>query len=106
MSSPRTLAWPSTWAPAGTASVRHVATLVVVATLPLTYAMTVRVVFPLKIYELVLCLCAALMLWEGRVVVAPGLGRLASPIYWFLAWSACVIAVRLAIPLRDRKSVV
>ena len=99
MSSPRTLAWPSTWAPAGTASVRHVATLVVVVTLPLTYAMTVRVVYPLKIYELVLCLCAALMLWEGRVVVAPGLGRLARPIFWFLAWSACVIAVRLAIPL-------
>ena len=34
----------------GTTSVRHYATLVVVGTLPLTYAMTLRVVFPLKIF--------------------------------------------------------
>ena len=78
---------------------RHLATLVVVATLPLTYAMTLRVVFPLKLYELVLCLCAGLMLWEGRIVLAPGLARFARPILALLAWAAVVLCVRLASPL-------
>lgn len=78
---------------------RHFATLVVVGTLPLTYAMTLRIVFPLKIYELVLCVCAGLMFWEGRVVLAPGIARYARPIGAFLAWSAFVLCIRLAIPL-------
>lgn len=99
MAQARSLSLPSTWVPASTASVRHVAALVVVATLPLTYAMTVRVVFPIKIYELVLCVCAALMAWEGRVVLAPGMLRFAKPILWLLAWSAVVLAIRLAWPL-------
>jgi hypothetical protein len=83
----------------GTASVRHLATLVVVGTLPLTYAMTLRVVFPVKIYELVLCICAAMMLWEGRVVLAPGLRRYVWPIVLLLAWATAVLCVRLAFPL-------
>lgn len=82
-----------------TASVRHHATLLIVGTLPLTYAMTLRIVFPLKIYELVLCLCAGMMLWEGRVVLAPGLVRYAKPIAAFLAWAALVLCLRLAFPL-------
>jgi hypothetical protein len=82
-----------------TASVRHLATLLIVGTLPLTYAMTVRVVFPLKIYELLLCFCAAFMVWEGRMVLAPGLARYARPILWFLAWSAAVLTLRLVVPL-------
>lgn len=83
----------------GTVTVRHLATLIVVGTLPFTYAMTLRVVFPLKIYELVLCLCAATVAWEGRVVLAPGLGRFARPVLALLAWSALVLVVRLALPL-------
>ncbi len=82
-----------------TASVRHYATLLIVATLPFTYAMTVRVVFPVKIYELVLCVCAALIAWQGRAVLAPGLARFAKPICSLLAWSAFVLAIRLAFPL-------
>jgi O-Antigen ligase len=82
-----------------TTSVRHVATLIVVASLPLTYAMTLRVVFPLKIYELVLCVCAATMFWEGRIVLVPGIARFARPIFAFLAWAALVLCVRLAFPL-------
>jgi O-antigen ligase len=85
----------------GTSSVRHLATLVVVATLPLTYAMTVRVVFPLKIYELVLVVCAVLTVWEGRLVTAPGIARFARPILIFLAWSVAVLCVRLAFPLES-----
>ncbi len=84
-----------------TRSVRHLATLVVVGTLPLTYAMTLRIVFPIKIYELVLCICGALMLWEGRIVLAPGLARFARPILAFLVWSVLVLAFRLAVPLES-----
>ena len=82
-----------------TASVRHLATLVVVGTLPLTYAMTLRVVFPVKIYEVVLLICGALMLWEGRVVLAPGLARYTMPVVGLLAWASAVLCVRLAFPL-------
>ena len=82
-----------------TTSVRHLATLVVVGTLPLTYAMTLRVVFPVKIYEVVLVICGALMLWEGRIVLAPGLARYAKPVFALLAWASAVLCVRLAFPL-------
>ena len=95
------LSLPAAYTTPSTASVRHYATLVIVATLPLTYAMTVRVVFPLKISELVLCLCAAFMLWEGRVVLAPGLARFARPVFTLLAWSVAVLCFRLAIPLES-----
>lgn len=95
----QTLALQPSLASSGIGSVRHLATLVVVATLPLTYAMTLRVVFPLKIYELVLCLCGAFMCWEGRVVLAPGMARYARPVFAFLAWSTLVLCVRLALPL-------
>ena len=84
-----------------TASVRHAATLVIVGTLPLTYAMTIRLVFPFKIYELVLCICAALMFWEGRLVLAPGLARFAKPILTFLAWAALVLCLRLTFRLES-----
>ncbi|MBC7842686.1 MAG: O-antigen ligase family protein [Gemmatimonadaceae bacterium] len=82
-----------------TASLRHLATLVVVATLPLTYAMTVRVIFPIKIYEVLLVFCVLLAAWEGRLVLAPGLGRFARPIVAFLGWSVAVLCIRLAVPL-------
>jgi len=87
------------YATPSTASVRHLATLVVVGTLPLTYAMTLRVVFPVKIYEVVLLICGALMLWEGRVVLAPGLGRYTKPVVGLLVWASAVLCVRLAFPL-------
>ena len=80
-------------------SVRHVATLVVVATLPLTYAMTVRIGFPLKIYELVLVLLGGVLLWEGRITLAPGLSRLTRPVLALLCWAAVVVSVRIAFPL-------
>jgi hypothetical protein len=90
---------PESTSTPSTRSVRHIGTLLVVGTLPLTYAMTLRIVFPIKIYELVLCICGALMLWEGRIVLAPGLARFARPILAFLAWSVLVLAFRLAVPL-------
>ena len=92
---------PTTIGAPSTSSVRHLATLVVVATLPLTYAMTLRIVFPIKIYELVLCVCAALMLREGRVILAPGMSRFTRPIVAFLTWSAAVLVIRIAVPLES-----
>jgi O-Antigen ligase len=83
----------------GKASVRHLATLVIVATLPLTYAMTLRVVFPIKIYEFILCICAVVVAWDGRLLLAPGLWRYAKPLFLFLAWCALVLTLRLAMPL-------
>lgn len=82
-----------------TASVRHVATLIVVATLPLTYAMTIPLVFPVKIYEVALCVCALVMAWDGRAVFAPGLGRFTAPVLALLVWAAAVLVIRIAIPL-------
>ena len=95
----QSLSVQSAYATPRTTSVRHYATLIVVGTLPLTYAMTLRVVFPVKIYELVLCVCAGLMVWEGRFVLAPGLRPFARPILAFLAWASLVLVVRLAFPL-------
>lgn len=90
---------PARVAHSSSTSVRQFATLVVVGTLPFTYAMTLRVVFPLKMYELVLCLCAATAAWEGRLVLAPGLSRFAKPIFALLVWAAVVLVVRLVFPL-------
>lgn len=95
----QSLTLPPAYATPSASSVRHYATLIVVATLPLTYAMTLRVVFPVKIYELVLCICAVLMAWEGRFILAPGLRPFARPILAFLAWASVVLVVRLAVPL-------
>jgi hypothetical protein len=95
----RSLPLGAAWVPASASSVRHVVTLCVVVTLPLTYAMTIRLVFPVKIYELLLCLCAAVMAWEGRALLAPGMSRFAKPVFTFLAWSALVVAFRLMVPL-------
>jgi len=83
----------------GGTSVRHLATLVIVATLPLTYAMTLRIVFPVKIYEVALVVCAAFMVWEGRLILAPGLAPFAKPIIQLLGWAAAVLCFRLALPL-------
>ena len=80
-------------------SVRQVATLIIVATLPLTYAMTLRIVYPIKIYDFILVLAAACVLWEGRLIVAPGLARFSTPILLLLGWSTAVLCFRFALPL-------
>ncbi len=85
----------------GSTSVRELATLVIVATLPLTYAMTLRIVYPIKIYDLVLVLLAGVVVWEGRIIVAPGLSRFFTPIVLLLGWSIAVLSFRFAVPLES-----
>jgi O-antigen ligase len=78
---------------------RTVLACVVVATLPLTYAMTVRLGFPLKIYELALIALAVISAAAGRFRVVPGVWRYVAPLAAFLALGCVVLAVRLAVPL-------
>lgn len=80
-------------------SVRHLLTLMIVASLPFTYGLTVRVVFPIKIYEVLLCLCVALVAAEGRAVTAPGLRPFVEPVAAFLITCAVVVSFRLVLPL-------
>src|SRR5687767_8296216 len=85
-------------APSATGSVRRTLILVAVATLPFTYAITVDLSFPLKIYEVVLVLVLLTYLLDLRLPVPPGafvpLRRLA----WFAVAAGVLTLVRFAIP--------
>ncbi len=76
-------------------SLRAMAALTVVATLPLTYALTVPVGFPLKIYELVLAGLLVIAMAEGRIRVAPGLRPYVEPLLAFLVFASVVLVFRL-----------
>ncbi len=74
---------------------RTAAGLTIVATLPLTYALTIPVGFPLKIYELVLGGLLLIALVDGRMRVAPGLKPYVDPLVAFLVVTTIVLVVRL-----------
>ena len=93
------LALPRPFAGPRIASLRHHATLGVVATLPFTYALTVPVGFPLKMYEVILCFLVLVVILQGKLVLAPGVARIAQPVVVLLAWAMLVLCVRIAIPL-------
>ena len=78
---------------------RHWASLAVAATLPFTYAMTVDVGFPFKVYELLLLALGLVALLEGRLVVAPGVLAHLRPMAWLWLWAAGWLAYRIAQPL-------
>ena len=99
MSLPLVLA--STYSRPRVTSLRHSATLFIVATLPLTYALTIPVGFPLKIYEVILLGVAVLVIGDGKLVLAPGVSRVCEPVIALLAWAAILIPVRIAFPLRS-----
>lgn len=79
-------------------SVRTAAALAVLATLPFTYALTIRVGFPLKLYELVLVASAVIAFAEGRVRVARGSLRVLAPMLLFAVWAMAGTAYRLVAP--------
>lgn len=91
-------AMPPATAPAAL-SVRQWAALVVTATLPFTYALTIPVGFPLKIYEMVLVALGLMTVLDGRLRVAPGTLRVLAPMLWLWPWAAVGLAYRLALPL-------
>lgn len=80
-------------------SVRQAAALAVTATLPFTYALTVDVGFPFKLYELVLLALGLLVAVEGRLRVAPGTWGTLAPMLRLWPWAAAVLAWRIAVPL-------
>jgi O-antigen ligase len=83
----------------GALPVRRVAALAIVATLPLTYALTLPVGFPLKIYEVVLAGLLILAISEGRILLAPDIRRFTAPLGVFLAFITVVLVCRLAVRL-------
>ena len=82
-----------------TTPLRTVAALAIVATLPLTFALTIPVGFPLKIYEVVLGGLVLVALTEGRIRVAPGLRPYLEPLLVFLGFVTIVLVFRLVVRL-------
>ncbi len=82
-----------------TMSLRSVSTLAVIATLPLTYALTLPVGFPLKIYELVLAGLLVVAIAEGRLLTAPRLRPYVEPLVAFLILTTVVLVYRLVVRL-------
>lgn len=78
---------------------RTAAAFTIVATLPLTYALTVPVGFPLKIYELVLGGVILVALVEGRITIPRGLRPFIEPLIAFLLLAAVVLVYRLVFRL-------
>ncbi len=78
-----------------TVPVRSVAARVIIATLPLTFALTLPVGFPLKIYEVVLGGLFLVFLAEERVIIAPGLRPYVEPLLAFLVLATVVLVFRL-----------
>jgi len=76
-------------------TLRTFAALTIVATLPLTYALTVPIGFPLKIYEVVLGGLILVALAEARLRVAPGLRPYVEPLTAFLLLATIVLVYRL-----------
>ena len=78
---------------------RTFAALTIVATLPLTYALTVPIGFPLKIYEVVLGGLILVALAESRLRIAPGLRQYVEPLCAFLVLATIVLVFRLVFRL-------
>jgi O-antigen ligase len=84
--------------PSDTGSVRRTLILVAVATLPFTYAITVDLSFPLKIYEVVLALVLLTYLLDLRLPLAPGAIAPVRRLAWFAVAAGVLTLVRFAIP--------
>jgi O-antigen ligase len=83
---------------AGTGSVRRRLILLAIATLPFTYALTVNLSFPLKIYEVVLSFVLVTYLLDLRLPLAPGSLVPVRRLGWFAGAAAVLTLVRFAIP--------
>jgi O-antigen ligase len=83
---------------ASTGSVRRSLVLLAIATLPFTYALTVNLSFPLKIYEVVLFTVLVTYLLDLRLPLAPGSFVPVRRLAWFTVAAAVLTLVRFAIP--------
>jgi hypothetical protein len=83
---------------AGTGSVRRKLVFLAVVTLPFTYALTVNLGFPLKIYEVALALVLLTCLLDLRLPLAPGAIVPVRRLAWFAVAAGVLTLVRFAIP--------
>ena len=79
-------------------SVRRNLVLLALVGLPFTYALTVNLRFPLKIYEIALALALLTYLLDLRLRVAPGVAAVARLLAWFVVTAAVTSLLRAAIP--------
>lgn len=79
--------------------------LVAVATLPFTYAFTVNLSFPLKIYEVALALALFTYLLDLRLPLAPGTGGVVSRLAWFALAAAALTLIRFTLPAEGSSAV-
>jgi len=82
----------------GHGTVRRTLLLVAVAALPFTYALTLNVRFPLKIYEVAIALLLLTYLLELRLPAAPGSAVLVRRLAWFTLAAAGLSLVRVVLP--------
>jgi O-antigen ligase len=86
-------------------SVRQGLVLLAVATLPFTYAFTLDLSFPLKIYEIALALVLLTYLSELRLPLAPGASNVFRRLAWFTVAAAMLTLVRFTLPAEGGSSV-
>ena len=91
--------------PADTGSVRRNLVLLAVATLPFTYAFTVNLSFPLKVYEVALALALLTYVSELRLPLAPGTGPVVARLAWFTIAAAVLTLIRFAVPAEGSSEV-
>jgi O-antigen ligase len=82
----------------GTGSFRRGLVLLAIVTLPFTYALTVDLSFPLKIYEVALSLLLVTYLLDLRLPLAPGSVVPIRRLAWFAVAAAMLTLLRFAIP--------
>lgn len=86
-------------------SVRRSLILLAVATLPFTYALTVNLSFPLKVYEVALALALLTYLSDLRLPLAPGTGGVARRLTWFAVAAAALTLIRFTMPAEGSSAV-
>jgi O-antigen ligase len=86
-------------------SVRRSLILLAVATLPFTYAFTVNLSFPLKVYEVALALALPTYLSDLRLPVAPGTRGVVRSLAWFTVAAAALTLVRFTLPAEGSSTV-
>jgi O-antigen ligase len=84
--------------PAGAGSVRRKLVFLAVATLPFTYALTVDLSFPLKIYEIALAVVLLSYLLDLRLPLAPKAVVPARWLAWFAVMATVLTLVRFVVP--------
>jgi O-antigen ligase len=79
-------------------SVRRTLVLLALVGLPFTYALTLNLRFPLKLYEIAVGVTLLTCVLDLRLPVAPGTAPVARLLAWFVATAAALSLLRAALP--------